>query len=72
MAVFDRVGKRASVQVVGGLSIAQARLLAKHGLRAFVISGNMGVHDSGVRFKLPPDEITGLVRSFITEVSAAG
>ncbi len=37
------------MQVVGGLSIEQAKGLAKAGLRAFVISGNMGVHGAGVR-----------------------
>ena len=41
-AVFERIGKVAPVQVVGGLSIAQAKSLAKAALRAFVISGNMG------------------------------
>src|SRR5579864_8263322 len=40
-AIFERVGKTAPVQVVGGLSIAQAKSLAKAGLRAFVISGNI-------------------------------
>lgn len=71
-AVFERVGKVASVQVVGGLSIEQAEGLAKVGLRAFVISGNMGVADSGSRYGLPPAEITELVRTFIAKVSAAG
>ncbi|MBN9309335.1 orotidine 5'-phosphate decarboxylase / HUMPS family protein [Devosia sp.] len=71
-AVFERVGKVASVQVVGGLSIEQAEGLAKAGLRAFVISGNMGVADSGSRYGLPPAEITELVRTFIAKVSAAG
>jgi len=47
-AVFERVGSVASVQVVGGLSIAQARDLARDGLRAFVISGNMGLPDAWV------------------------
>jgi 3-hexulose-6-phosphate synthase len=71
-AVFEKVGERASVQVVGGLSIEQAVGLAKAGLRAFVISGNMGVHDGGVRFGLPAAEIETLVRDFIDKVSAAG
>lgn len=70
-AVFERVGKEASVQVVGGLSIEQAVGLAKAGLRAFVISGNMGVADSGSRYGLPADEIGGLIRTFIAKVSAA-
>jgi 3-hexulose-6-phosphate synthase len=71
-AVFERVGEVASVQVVGGLSIEQATRLAKAGLRAFVISGNMGIHDSGARYGLPPAEIEALVREFIAKVSAAG
>ncbi len=70
-AVFERVGKVASVQVVGGLSIAQAQGLARQGLRAFVISGNMGVADSEARYGLPPTEIEALVRTFIREVSGA-
>lgn len=70
-AVFERVGKVASVQVVGGLSIEQAKGLAKAGLRAFVISGNMGVHDAGVRYGLPTDEIEALVRDFMRKVMAA-
>lgn len=70
-AVFERVGEVASVQVVGGLSIEQAEGLARAGLRAFVISGNMGVADSGSRYGLPPGEITALVRDFIARVSAA-
>ena len=44
-AIFERVGKAAPVQVVGGLSIAQAKSLARAGLRAFVISGNLGQPD---------------------------
>ena len=35
-AVFESVGDRASVQVVGGLSAEQAVALARKGLRAFV------------------------------------
>ncbi|HHY50725.1 MAG TPA: hypothetical protein GYA10_13370 [Alphaproteobacteria bacterium] len=71
-AVFDRVGGRASVQVVGGLSSAQARELAAAGLRAFVISGNLGQPDAQVRFGLPPAEIEAYVRDFIQQVSDAG
>ena len=70
-AVFDRVGKAAPVQVVGGLSIAQAKTLARAGLRAFVISGNMGLPDGNARYNLPPAEIQGLVAGFISEVSKA-
>lgn len=70
-AVFERVGEAASVQVVGGLSIEQAVGLAEVGLRAFVISGNMGIADAGSRYGLPADEIGALIRTFIAKVSAA-
>lgn len=69
--VFERVGKAVPVQVVGGLTIAQARNLAKAGLRAFVISGNMGLPDSNARYNLPPAEIQRLVADFVAGVSAA-
>jgi len=68
-AVFERIGKAVPVQVVGGLSVAQAKSLAKAGLRAFVISGNMGLPDSNARYNLPPAEIQRLVANFIAEVS---
>ncbi len=68
-AVFERVGKAAPVQVVGGLSIAQAKRLARAGLRAFVISGNLGQPDGVARYNLPPGEIERLIASFIVEVS---
>ena len=68
-AVFERIGKAVPVQVVGGLSIAQAKSLAKAGLRAFVISGNMGLPDGNARYNLPPAEIQRLVADFIAEVS---
>jgi 3-hexulose-6-phosphate synthase len=68
-AVFERIGKAVPVQVVGGLSIAQAKSLARAGLRAFVISGNMGLPDSKARYDLPPAEIQRLVASFIAGVS---
>ena len=45
-AIFERVGGAAPVQVVGGLSVAQAKSLAQAGLRAFVISGNLGQPDA--------------------------
>jgi 3-hexulose-6-phosphate synthase len=70
-AIFERVGKRAPVQVVGGLSIAQAKSLARAGLRAFVISGNLGLPDGRARYDLPPDQIQRHVAGFITEVSGA-
>jgi 3-hexulose-6-phosphate synthase len=68
-AVFARVGGAVPVQVVGGLSIAQAKKLAKAGLRAFVISGNMGLPDTNARYNLPAAEIQRLVAGFIAGVS---
>ena len=70
-AIFERVGKAAPVQVVGGLSIAQAKRLARAGLRAFVISGNLGQPDTRARYDLPPAEIQKHVAGFIAEVSSA-
>jgi 3-hexulose-6-phosphate synthase len=70
-AVFERVGKDAPVQVVGGLSIAQAKNLARAGLRAFVISGNLGQPDTRARYDLPPAQIEKYVAGFIAEVSSA-
>lgn len=69
-AIFKRVGGAAPVQVVGGLSIAQAKGLAQAGLRAFVISGNLGVADTKARYDLPPAEIERHVKEFIAQVSA--
>ena len=69
-AVFERVGGAAPVQVVGGLSVAQAKSLAAAGLRAFVISGNLGQPDGRARYDLPPDQIERHVAAFIAEVSA--
>jgi 3-keto-L-gulonate-6-phosphate decarboxylase len=68
-AIFERVGKTAPVQVVGGLSAAQAKRLARVGLRAFVISGNLGQPDTVTRYNLPPAQIERLVAGFIAEVS---
>jgi 3-hexulose-6-phosphate synthase len=70
-AIFQRVGGAAPVQVVGGLSVAQAKGLAQAGLRAFVISGNLGEPDSRARYDLPPDQIQRYVANFIAEVSRA-
>lgn len=69
--IFERVGNTTPVQVVGGLSIAQAKNLARTGLRGFVISGNLGLPDSLARYDLPPAEIERHVTSFIAEVSKA-
>jgi 3-keto-L-gulonate-6-phosphate decarboxylase len=68
-AIFERVGGAAPVQVVGGLSVAQAKSLAQAGLRAFVISGNLGQPDTRARYDLPPDQIQRYVAAFIAEVS---
>jgi 3-keto-L-gulonate-6-phosphate decarboxylase len=70
-AIFERVGGSVPVQVVGGLSVAQAKSLAQAGLRAFVISGNLGQPDGRARYDLPPDQITRYVAGFIAEVSGA-
>jgi 3-hexulose-6-phosphate synthase len=71
-AVFESVGDRASVQVVGGLCAEQAVALARKGLRAFVISGNLGLPVARSGYCLPGDEIERLIRDFIDQVSAAG
>jgi len=70
-AIFERVGKAAPVQVVGGLNVAQAKSLAQAGLRAFVISGNLGQPDTKARYDLPPAQIERYVADFIAEVSSA-
>ena len=70
-AVHDRVGSQASVQVVGGLYLEQAVALAKAGLRAFVISGNLGLPDAQARYTNPPEEIQRHVADFIAGVSKA-
>ena len=67
-AIFERVGKDAAVQVVGGLSIAQAKRLAKAGLRAFVFSRNLGQTDTRAR-STRPARLHGSP-DFIAEVSA--
>ena len=69
-AIFERVGGAAPVQVVGGLSVAEAKSLAQAGLRAFVISGNLGQPDGRARYDLPPDQIERYVAGFIAEVSS--
>ena len=68
-AVFEAVGKECSVQVVGGLTVAQAKALARDGLRAFVISGNFGLDDFTPRYAAPAAEQTQLVADFISQVS---
>jgi 3-hexulose-6-phosphate synthase len=68
--VFEGVGKTAPVQVVGGLHAAQAKRLARAGLRSFVISGNLGLPDTLARYDLPPAQIERHVAAFIAEVSS--
>jgi 3-hexulose-6-phosphate synthase len=70
-ALFERVGGAAPVQVVGGLSVAQAKSLAQAGLRAFVISGNLGQPDGRARYDLPPDQMQRAIADFIAAVSSA-
>ncbi len=70
-AVFAAVGDTCSVQVVGGLSIEQAKNLARDGLRAFVVSGNLGLPDAVSRYDLPATEMQQHIATFIREVAAA-
>jgi 3-hexulose-6-phosphate synthase len=69
-AIVQRVGKAAPVQVVGGLTVPQAKGLAQSGLRCFVISGNLGEPDSRARYDLPPDQIQRYVAGFIAGVTS--
>ena len=68
-AIFERVGDAASVQVVGGLTVEQALGLARAGLRAFVISGNLGLPDAVTRYGLPPEQIERHIAAFIAQVT---
>jgi len=68
-AILEQLGSAAPVPVVGGLSVAQTKGLAASGLRAFVISGNLGEPDPRARYDLPPDHIRQHVAAFITAVS---
>jgi 3-keto-L-gulonate-6-phosphate decarboxylase len=70
-AVHKAVGDRGSVQVVGGLSIDQAKGLARDGLRAFVVSGNLGFPDTQARYGIPAAEMTRHIAAFIAEVRKA-
>ena len=69
--VWSRTIYGARVSLIVGLSVAQAKRLAQAGLRAFVISGNMGQPDTKGRYDLPPDQIERHVAAFIAEVSSA-
>ena len=71
-AVFEQVGGTASVQVVGGLTTDQAGALARVGLRAFVISGNLGMADGVARYGLPPADIERHIAAFIAAVEKSG
>lgn len=68
--VFESVGNTAAVQIVGGLSVENAKLAARGGLRAFVISGNLGQPDGQSRYSLPQEEIERYIADFIDEVSS--
>jgi len=57
---------------VGGSSAEQATALARKGLCALVISGNLGLPDDQSHCGLPGDEIERHIRDFIAQVSAAG
>ncbi|MFX4227194.1 MAG: orotidine 5'-phosphate decarboxylase / HUMPS family protein [Porticoccaceae bacterium] len=68
--VFEHVGNTAAVQIVGGLSLENAKLAARGGLRAFVISGNLGQSDGQRRYDLPQQQIEDYIADFIDEVSS--
>jgi 3-hexulose-6-phosphate synthase len=57
--------------MIGGLSVAQAKRLANAGLRAFVISGDLGQPDGRAHYDLSPDQIERYVAGFIALVSSA-
>lgn len=69
--IHQTVSGRASVQVVGGLTVDQACALAQAGLRAFVISANLGANDSVFRLGIPPEEMEQRITSFMQRVRAA-
>jgi 3-keto-L-gulonate-6-phosphate decarboxylase len=71
LAVLEAVGSQVSVQVVGGLTIERASILARAGLRSFVISGNVGMAGKQSRLGLPSHELEQLTRDFIGKVSTA-
>ena len=53
------------------LQVERALGLARDGLRAFVISGNLGLADTTARYDRPAAEIERHVADFIRQVSAA-
>lgn len=70
-AVQEKVGQRAPVQAVGGITIEQACTLAREGILAFVISANLGVIDDNAGLSLPQEEIQRRISYFMQEVTAA-
>ncbi|HET6387415.1 MAG TPA: orotidine 5'-phosphate decarboxylase / HUMPS family protein [Armatimonadota bacterium] len=72
LAVKEKVGDRAPVQAVGGLTIEQACRLAGAGIRAIVISANLGIASEKGGLALPQEEIEPRISRFIREVTAAG
>ncbi len=70
-ALHEAIAGRASLQVVGGLTVAQATALAGAGLRAFVVSGNLGLDDPTPRYTAPPAEIETHIRAFMAAVRKA-
>ena len=71
-AIQEEIGDRAPVQAVGGLTIEQACRLSQIGVRAIVISANLGVGAEKSGLALPREEIERRISRFIREVTAAG
>jgi 3-keto-L-gulonate-6-phosphate decarboxylase len=70
-AVHEAIGGRAPVQVVGGITIEQACALVRAGIRAFVISANLGVAGESAGLRLPHEEIQRRIVQFMREVKAS-
>ena len=70
-AVHAAVGDRAPVQVVGGITIEQACTLARAGIRAFVISANLGVAGENADLRLPQEEIKRRLSHFMQKVNGS-
>lgn len=70
-AVREKVGGRAPLQVVGGMTIEQASTLAKEGILALVISANLGIAGETRGLYLPQEEIQQRISTFMQQVSAA-
>jgi hypothetical protein len=69
-AVFESVGDRAPVQVVGGLSVEQAVALARRAARLRHQRQSRPARRH-VALRLPGDQIKRHIRDFIDQVSAA-